>query len=96
MSNCDILRKKYPDRIPCIISYSNKIHLKNPKTKFLVPDDLTFGCFIFLLRKYMFIRPDESIFVFINNILVPSTEKMITIYENFRSIDDNFLYCTPG
>ena len=78
---------KYPDRIPCIVeraeSSKNSIPLIDKK-KYLVPDDLTFGQFIFTVRKRIKLNPEQAIFLYVNNVLPPVTMTMAQIYEEHK------------
>ncbi len=85
--------EKYPDRIPVICEIdpnnSSVIHLK--KIKYLVPDSLTVGQFVYVLRKQMTLRPEEAVFIMINNILPPTSALMSQIYAQHKDFD-GFLY----
>ena len=92
------IKKKYPTRIPVIVERFKKC--KNieeiDKNKFLVPDDLTLGQFIFVIRKRLKLTPEKAIFIFVNNKMVPSHTLMKKVYENEKE-EDNFLYmCYSG
>lgn len=83
---------KYPDRIPVIVSKANNSILNDiDKNKFLVPKDLTIGQFVHVIRKRIRLESDKSIFIFINNVLPPTSSPMISIYEEHKK-DDGFLY----
>ncbi len=85
--------EKYPNRIPVICETDpnnhSVIHLE--KTKYLVPDSLTVGQFIYVLRKQVTLRPEEAVFVMINNTLPPTAALMSQIYDNHKDTD-GFLY----
>ena len=85
--------KKYPNRIPVIVEKSDKCKdLKEiDKNKYLVPDDLTFGQFIFVIRKRLKLTPDKALFVFINNKLITTHALMSQVYNDEKE-EDNFLY----
>ena len=87
------IRKKYPNRIPVIVEKSSKCKDINEidKNKFLVPEDLTIGQFIFVIRKRLKITPEKALFIFINNKLVPTHSLMSQIYSDEKD-EDNFLY----
>ncbi len=91
--SAESLLQKHPDRIPVIINYSDKIIPIKNKNRFLVPKDISFGAFVYILRKYISIRPEQSLFVFINKTLVPGTKSLEEIYSTYKS-DDSFLRCT--
>lgn len=82
---------KYPSRIPCIVEHNTKSHLILDKTKFLVPNDITIGQFIFVLRKRVNIRAEQALFLFVNNTIPPSSKIMSDVYREHKN-EDNFLY----
>ena len=85
--------KKYPNRIPVIVEKSEKCkELHNiDKNKYLVPDDLTFGQFIFVIRKRLKLSADKSLFLFVNNTLIPSVNLMKQVHDQYAN-KDGFLY----
>ena len=84
--------EKYPNRIPIIIEKDKKSKIKDiDKNKFLVPNDMTLGQFMYVIRKRINLKASEAIFLFINNALPPTASIMGTIYENNKD-KDGFLY----
>ena len=48
------IKTKYPDRIPIIVEKNKDSDIEDiDKEKYLVPNDLTLGQFIFVIRKRM-------------------------------------------
>tara|TARA_B110000037_G_scaffold51344_1_gene63071 strand:- start:703 stop:1056 length:354 start_codon:yes stop_codon:yes gene_type:complete len=87
------IKQQYSDRIPIIV-YKNPTDISTPnleKTKYLVPNDLTVGQFVFVIRKRIELSPEKALFIFINNILPPTSSLMSSIYEE-NADDDGFLY----
>ncbi len=80
-----------PTSIPIIVEPNSEQIQKIDRSKFLVPRDLTFGQFIYVIRKRMKIDSDKSLFVFANGVLPPSTNLLQDIYERYAD-DDGFLY----
>ena len=87
------VREKHPDRIPTIVE-------KNPeckglpaldKNKYLVPNDLTVGQFIYVIRRRIHIRPEKAVFIFVDNNLPSTSTLMGELYYSY-SDDDGFLY----
>ena len=62
------IRAKYPERVPVIVekSISSDI-VAIDKNKFLAPDDLTLGQFMFIIRRRMKLPPEQALFVFVKN-----------------------------
>lgn len=83
--------QKYPTRIPIICERANRnIQILNRK-KYLVPDDLTMGNFMFVIRKRLYLAPEMAIYLFVNNKFINGSQSMSEIYEKNKD-DDGFLY----
>lgn len=90
------IRAKYPERVPIILSRSKaeKTLPAIDRQKFLVPDDLSFAQFMFVVRKRIKLRPETSIFLFVgDSVMVPSTKPIKVVDEEFRD-KDGYLYIT--
>jgi GABA(A) receptor-associated protein len=85
--------QKYPDRVPVIVENvpGNKLLPKLDKSKYLVPNDMTLGQFVFTIRKRIKLEPEKAMFLFINNKMIPCSEIMGKIYKD-NAEDDMFLY----
>jgi GABA(A) receptor-associated protein len=86
------IKQKYLDRIPVIVEkdIDSKI-VDIDKRKFLVPGELTLGQFVYVIRKRIKLSPNESIFLFVNNVLPSGTTLMSKLYEEYKD-EDEFLY----
>lgn len=84
---------KYPDRKPIICEkLSNQRDLPDiDKKKYLVPNELTVGQFLYIIRQRLHLRSEEAIFLFINNKIVSSSANIEQIYYQERE-PDGFLY----
>jgi GABA(A) receptor-associated protein len=83
---------KFPDRRPIICERTRKTDLpKIDKKKYLVPYELTIGQFIYVIRKRMQLKPEEAIFLFINNKTMSSNSIIGNVYEYEKDVD-GFLY----
>lgn len=85
------IMSKYHDRIPVIIEKGPNTNIAIDKRKYLVPKDLTIGQLIHVIRKRIKLKPEKALFLFINNMIPPTSTLMHVIYEEHKS-DDNFLY----
>ena len=87
------LRQKYPHLIAVICEPNDKNKLfKSTRVKFLVPNELTVGQFIWVLRKRIGIESNEALFLFTaSNNLVPTGYAMDLVYRDHHN-DDGFLY----
>lgn len=83
--------KKYRSSAPVIVEPKDDKTLKIDKSKFLVPWDLTYGQFMYIVRKRLGISPQEAIFMFCNGTLPNSQETIHNIYQKYGS-SDGFLY----
>lgn len=57
-----MLKDKYPNNVQVILQ-SDTITLI--KTKYLIPNDLTTGQFLYFLRRKLTLRPEQAVFLFI-------------------------------
>lgn len=94
-SEANRVKAKYPDRIPviCEVDPKNQNALSLMKHKYLVPDSLTVGQFMYVIRKQMTLKPEEAVFLMINNSLPPTNALMSRIYRDHID-QDGFLYGT--
>lgn len=64
------------------------------KKKYLVPSDLTVGQFIYVIRKRIKLTPEQALFLFVDDgILPPVAQLMSSIYDEYKD-EDGFLYMT--
>jgi GABA(A) receptor-associated protein len=90
-SEAERIIKKYPERVPVICE---KVGIDLPdldKYKFLVPNDISLAQFMYIIRRRMKISSDKSIFLFVNNNLIPCSELFKKIYSEHKD-EDGFLY----
>lgn len=88
------VKQLYPDRIPIICENTDNNSIENLKIKYLVPKDFTVGNFIYSIRKQNDINGDKSVFIFLDNNVIPRTNQYIReLYNEYRD-DDMFLYIT--
>ena len=86
------IKKKYTNRIPIIIERNKKSELPDiDKHKYLVPNDLTLGQFVYIIRKRINLPSHMAMFLLINNTLPPTNELLINVYNQNRDAD-GFLY----
>lgn len=63
------------------------------KKKYLVPSDLTVGQFYFLIRKRIYLRPEDALFFFVNNVIPPTSATMGSLYQvNFAHANMIFMW----
>ena len=83
------VKKKYPDRIPLIVSKDPDSDLSNiDKEKYLVPSDFTVAQLLTIIRQRTTIGPEKSINLFVidyNNtqILAPTSSTIGSLYTQY-------------
>jgi GABA(A) receptor-associated protein len=87
------IRKKYPGRIP-IICERQGINIPSiDRTKYLVPNDLTMGQFIYVIRKRLSLNSSLGLFLFVGEDgLLVNNAKLVSECYNQHKDDDGFLY----
>merc|ERR1711912_78721 len=91
----DKILKKHADRIPVICERAEGSDIPEiDRKKYLVPQELTVGQFVYVVRKRLRLPPEKAIFIFVNGVL-PSTGAalMSTMYKDYKD-PDGFLYVT--
>lgn len=87
------IRKKYPERIPIVVTKSAQSDKSTPELKrhkFLVPNHFTFGELIHTVRKWLEVTPEKSIFLFVvpidkKNEFMPSPATLLTeLHDTYR------------
>jgi len=92
IQECSRILNKYPDRIPIIVCKDKNCSLLDiDKQKYLVPQDMSLGQFMYVIRKRIRLQPNEALFVLVNNSLIPSNKSLQEIYESNKDTD-GFLY----
>lgn len=79
------IHRKYPDRIPVILQKGNRLAPDIDRNKYLVPRDITFSSFVGVVRQRLKMKPDEALFILVNNSLVTQTELMSNVYNKYKS-----------
>lgn len=89
-SNSDTYREKYPNHVPIIMQRRSNDELDNlTKSKFLVPKEMPFWQFIFVLRRSLSLSSHKALFVFTTDSkkLLSTTQHIQSIYATERSAD---------
>jgi GABA(A) receptor-associated protein len=94
------IRSKYPDRVPIIVERAPSAGGESSDTipaltkhKFLVPTTLSVASFVYMIRKRITLKPEQAIFVFVNNTLPATSALLSTLYAEHAD-PDGFLYIT--
>ena len=93
-SESERIIQKYVDRIPIIVEKSHycKTKISIAKKKYLAPKNLTVGEFMYVIRKKMTLKPEEAIYLYINESDLISPSKLISTIYNKYVDEDGFLY----
>ena len=86
----DRLRERFPGRIPVLVLRHRGAAPdvpRLPKSKFLVPRDLSIGQFIYVVRHNMKMSSEKALFIFVGNTLPTTGTIMSEVYEQFKSPD---------
>jgi GABA(A) receptor-associated protein len=88
------IQSKYPDRIPVIVEKAPNSKVPEiDRKKYLVPKDITVGAFETEIRKHMKLKPEEAIFLFVNNTIPPTGSLISQVYDKHKE-SDGLLYVT--
>jgi len=96
LKDTSLIMIKYPDRLPIICEKSNYASKDCPnidKNKYLIPIDLTFGQFIYVIRKRLKLAPEKAVYLFVNGFIPPCSSYIQDVY-SYAKDDDGFLYIT--
>ena len=86
------IRTKYPERIPVIIEKSISSDVVDiDKNKYLAPEDLTLGQFMYIIRRRMKLPPEKALFIFVQNHIPIQSTMLKTLYTEYQD-KDGFLY----
>jgi GABA(A) receptor-associated protein len=90
----DRIKTLNPDKIPVVIERADKTTIQNlKKTKYLIDKDMTIGQLMYFLRRDIKLQSYEAMFLFINNIIPTTGEKVSTVYDKHAD-KDGFMYIT--
>ena len=92
------IKIKYPDKLPIYIikSKNDKILPNINNNKFLVNDTLKVSDLMTLVRNRIELGPEQSLFFFINESVIPSsTQNIGQLYSDYKNEDDLLIinYC---
>ena len=89
----EILKTKFPGRIPVFVTKaSNARDIPDiPKRKFLVPNNISIGQFIWIIRRQIQLPAEKSLFLFVNNTL-PTTSSLISELYSIHKSSDGVLH----
>ena len=86
----DNILKKHPGKVPLYITKATNATTTIPdikKHKFLVPEDFTIANIQHTIRLWLKLKPEEAIFLFINDSIPPHGVSMLELYHTYMSRD---------
>lgn len=84
--------EKFPDRIPIILKKESNKAPDFKKYKYLVPKDMILGTFIYHIRSFIKLEPNQSIFLFVNGKIYSSSTLIKDIYENEKDSEQYLIF----
>ena len=100
IKECDGLRNKFPNRIPCICEKSKRARLNTiPNYRFLIPEDSNVNQLSFILRRHLNIDEISALFLIVedfnkNKYSLTGNKSIKEIYSKYYDPEDKFLYIT--
>tara|TARA_B100000787_G_C16160977_1_gene281388 strand:+ start:175 stop:486 length:312 start_codon:yes stop_codon:yes gene_type:complete len=92
-TSAEIMKIKFPDKMPVWIEKSSKCALPDiPKNKYLVPKDITFSQLMYVVRKHIKITPSTAIFFNIEG-KMPRMCDVVYSYSHLQQ-EDGLLHIT--
>lgn len=89
------IMEKYPNRLPIIVEKSAQCGEDIPdidKNKYLVPDDLTVGQFLYVIRKRIRLPSTKALYIMTaSGTMPPSSQHIRSLYEKYKD-PDQFMY----
>ena len=83
--------KQYPDRIPVICEPMGDDTPKIDRTKFLIPEEFTMAHLMYVIRRKVGLKTDQSLFMFVNNKSMVGCQNVRFVY-SLEKDEDGFLY----
>lgn len=88
----DRVLKKHPNRVPVYVRKSPKCKSDIEdieKHKYLIPNDMTMGNFMCMIRRHIKLKPNQALFVLISkhNVLVPNGQTFGDLYNTYKDED---------
>ena len=88
-ASVDKIREKYPDRVPVFVKrgVSDKNLKDIDQKKFIVPEDITIGQFMGILRGRIDLSPEMAMHLFVGGALPAQSSTMASLYHAHKNED---------
>lgn len=91
------IREKFPDRIPIWVDRAPKATTDTPtidRNKYLVPHDLTVGQFMWVIRRRLHLKPNQTIYMFLGQhmAIAPHTHLMSMVAKEHTDAETGYLH----
>jgi GABA(A) receptor-associated protein len=88
----DNILSRYPNNIPVVVDKVSKSSVSSiKKNKYIIPGNIILGKFLHEIRKYLSLKSEDGLVVFING-CIPSTSSYMNILYDRHKDEDGFLY----
>jgi len=85
------IMKKYPNRIPVICECVGGEVPDIDRKKYLVPSDLSMAEFLYVIRKRIKIKPEQSIYLFVgDSVMVAGAQHIGSVFYTCYSGENTF------
>jgi len=92
----DRLQKNHPDKIPVFVTKSPNSNDSVPdirKHKFLVPSELTMAQFLATIRRWIMLKPEQAMYIFIGNTMPMTSSTMKQLHDKHKDKDGVLRMC---
>lgn len=79
--------QNYPGKIPIVVNYNT-----NQLYRILVPENISVGYLLTILRRKMKLHPSEYLELSLNGIKLKPNEAVAQLYTLYKNLNDNCLY----
>jgi len=86
----DRILRKFPNKVPVFLIRDKSTGSSLPilgKSKFLVPSFFSIAEFVYSIRKWVKLRPEQAIFIYIGHCIPASHHTMKEVYAQHKSKD---------
>ncbi len=88
------IREKYPNRVPILVESRDKHLNQLIRHKYIVPNDINMGQFLFIIKSKIKLAKDEALFMSVSTkmCLIPQTQVIGNVFKEYNEF--GYLYVT--